>query len=70
MLYIYTIDIYIRRRGLFELYDSYDKITDRLYNIIPVKTYKYNKDITFIKYTNLTYKQHENTHSRKRRKIK
>ena len=60
MLYIYRIDIYIRRKGLFELFDSRDEVTDKLYKIIPIQTYKYNKDITFVKYTELIYKQYEN----------
>ena len=48
-MHIYSVEIYIRYKKRFELHDSDIIITDRSYEIVPYQTYRYNKNITFIK---------------------
>lgn len=50
-MYIYSVDIYVRYKKRYELYDSDIIATDHLYTIIPVQTYRYNRNIVFIKQT-------------------
>ena len=50
-MYIYSVDIFIRYKKRYELYDSDIIVTDRLYNTILIQTYRYNRHIVFIKKT-------------------